>query len=122
MHNSATGRSFNRYRPSASDVPRTSAPGAPAFGWFALIHGAGNGILTIARRTLPLALFGPEDYGVRVGKIAAPSRIGQAIAPLLFGVLIERFGAGLLAESCALSLAFLAALFLLTPGTAQRVV
>uniref|UniRef100_UPI002480DE09 GTP-binding protein n=1 Tax=Muricoccus aerilatus TaxID=452982 RepID=UPI002480DE09 len=30
---------------------------------FVLLHGAGNGLLTIARGTLPLALSGPADYG-----------------------------------------------------------
>ncbi|MBS0422585.1 MAG: MFS transporter [Proteobacteria bacterium] len=78
---------------------------------FALIHGAGNGILTIARGTLPLALFGAQGYGARIGKIAAPARIGQAIAPFLFGMAIERFGTGMLALSCALSIAAFLALF-----------
>jgi hypothetical protein len=40
-------------------------------GWlampFTLLHGAGNGILTIARGTVPLAVFGPENYGYRLG-------------------------------------------------------
>jgi hypothetical protein len=39
--------------------------GAPAIMAFALFHGAGNGLLTIARGTLPLAIFGPLGYGVR---------------------------------------------------------
>ena len=34
---------------------------------FVLLHGAGNGMLTIARGTLPLALFGPAGYGLRTG-------------------------------------------------------
>jgi hypothetical protein len=85
--------------------------GASSIAWFALIHGAGNGILTMARDTLPLALFEPRGYGARIGKIAAPGRIGQAVAPFLFGVVIERFGVGLLAVSCALSLAAFLALF-----------
>ncbi len=33
--------------------------GAPAAIPFMLLHGGGNGMLTIARGTLPLALFGP---------------------------------------------------------------
>ena len=36
--------------------------GGGAAAAFALLHGAGNGILTIARGTLPLAIFGPENY------------------------------------------------------------
>ncbi|MGE0769748.1 MAG: MFS transporter, partial [Hyphomicrobiaceae bacterium] len=65
--------------------------------WFAvpftLLHGAGNGILTIARGTVPLAVFGSENYGYRLGLIGAPARILQAGAPLAFEVLIDRYGA-----------------------------
>jgi len=41
--------------------------GGGAAAAFALLHGAGNGILTIARGTLPLAIFGPENYAYRLG-------------------------------------------------------
>jgi hypothetical protein len=41
---------------------------------FVLLHGAGNGMLTIARGTLPLALFGPAGYGLRTGIQTAPAR------------------------------------------------
>ena len=37
--------------------------GAPGIIAFALLHGAGNGMITIAKGTLPLALFGPGGYG-----------------------------------------------------------
>ena len=50
-------------------------------------------MLTIAKGTLPLALFGPSGYGLRQGILAAPARILQAIAPLLFGIVLERYGA-----------------------------
>ena len=80
---------------------------------FAVFHGAGNGILTIARGTLPLAIFGPENYGYRLGIIGAPARLAQAAAPLAFGLLIDRMGSGVLIVSSALSLAALLALCLL---------
>lgn len=64
--------------------------GAPAAYFFALPHGAGNGVITIAKGTLPLAIFGPAGYGRRQGFLTAPSRITQAIAPFAFAVLIER--------------------------------
>jgi MFS family permease len=60
---------------------------------FTLLHGAGNGILTISRGTVPLAVFGPENYGYRLGLLGAPARILQAGAPIAFGLLIDRFGA-----------------------------
>jgi predicted MFS family arabinose efflux permease len=87
--------------------------GGGAAAAFALLHGAGNGILTIARGTLPLAIFGPENYAYRLGLIGAPSRICQALAPLGFGLLIEPMGRGVLAISSAFSLAALVALMLL---------
>lgn len=77
---------------------------------FTFLHGAGNGVLTIAKGTLPLAIFGPVGYGRRQGILGAPSRMVQAVAPFLFGFLIERLGAGALAISALLSLAALLAL------------
>ncbi|MDR2013271.1 MAG: MFS transporter [Rhodanobacter sp.] len=79
---------------------------------FALLYGAGNGILTIARGTLPLAIFGPENYAYRLGLIGAPSRICQALAPLAFGLLIEPLGHYVIVVSAGLSLAALIALML----------
>jgi hypothetical protein len=80
---------------------------------FAIFHGTGNGILTIARGTLPLAIFGPENYGYRLGIIGAPARMAQAIAPLAFGLLIDSMGSHILIVSSGLSLAALLALCLL---------
>jgi hypothetical protein len=80
---------------------------------FAGLHGAGTGLLTIAKGTVPLAIFGPLGYGLRSGILGAPARATQAAAPLLFGVLIDRMGIGVLAISASLSLsAFLALLIL----------
>lgn len=90
--------------------------GAGAAGLFALFHGAGNGILTIARGTVPLAIYGPLHYGYRLGILGAPSRIAQASAPLVFGLLLEAIGAKVLLVSSALSLAALAALLLIRQG------
>jgi MFS family permease len=87
--------------------------GGGAASVFAIFHGAGNGILTIARGTLPLAIFGPQNFGYRLGIIGAPARMAQAVAPLAFGLLIDRMGSRVLIVSSALSLAALAALLLL---------
>jgi hypothetical protein len=80
---------------------------------FAIFHGMGNGILTIARGTLPLAIFGPENYGYRLGLLGAPSRMAQAVAPLAFSFLIDLMGGRVLIVSSALSLSALLALCLL---------
>ncbi len=81
-------------------------------GLFAVLHGAGNGVMTIARGTVPLAVFGPANYGYRLGLIGAPARLAQGVAPILFGALIDRFGAGALMVSAAMSLGALACLLL----------
>jgi len=90
-----------------------AAFGAPAAVPFALLHGAGNGLLTIARGTVPLALFGPVNYGARNGLLGAPARATQAAAPLLFGLLLDSMGVWVLAVSAGLCLSALAVLFLL---------
>jgi predicted MFS family arabinose efflux permease len=87
-----------------------------ASGVFTVLHGAGSGILTIARGTVPLAMFGPENYGYRLGLLGAPSRIMMSAAPLLFGLLIDRYGAGALFFSSGLSLAAFAGLCSLRIG------
>jgi MFS family permease len=88
--------------------------GAPAAALFAVLYGAGNGLLTIARGTVPLAVFGPEGYGERTGLLGAPARAAQAFAPLLFGLLLDVMGLWSIAVSAALCLAALAALLCLS--------
>jgi len=77
---------------------------------FVLLHGGGNGMLTIARGTLPLALFGAAGYGLRTGILAAPARILQGGAPLLFGLVLDRGGplAALMLSGALTSTSFLA--------------
>ncbi|MBR0661514.1 MFS transporter [Neoroseomonas oryzicola] len=89
------------------------AGGAPMAAVFVLIHGAGNGMLTITRGTLPLALFGPVGYGQRQGFITAPARASQAFAPYFFGLLVDAYGAQSLLLTAGLGLAAVAALFVL---------
>jgi hypothetical protein len=57
---------------------------------FAILFGATNGLVTISRGTVPLALFGAAGYGRIVGRIASPSLIMQSAAPLLLAFVIER--------------------------------
>jgi predicted MFS family arabinose efflux permease len=87
--------------------------GGAASSAFAIFFGLGNGILTIARGTLPLAIFGPRNYGYRLGLVGAPARMAQAAAPLLFGLLIDTMGSRVLIVSSALSLSAFLALCLL---------
>jgi MFS family permease len=87
--------------------------GAPGIIAFALLHGAGNGMITIAKGTLPLALFGPRGYGLRSGVLSAPARILQSASPLLFGLALNRIGLDAVALSAGLCLVAFASLFLL---------
>jgi MFS family permease len=95
-----------------------AAFGAAAIMAFALFHGAGNGLLTIAKGTLPLAIFGPVGYGLRTGILAAPARAAQAASPLIFGLLIDWLGVGALTISAGMSIAALIALMGLRARTA----
>jgi MFS family permease len=84
--------------------------GAPAAALFAVLHGAGNGILTIAKGTLPLVLFGARGYGARQGWLMMPARVAQASAPFVFGLALDAWGARALWLSGALGLLAFAAL------------
>jgi hypothetical protein len=90
------------------------AVGAPAVPFFAFLHGAGNGLLTIARGTLPLALFGSTAYGLRAGLIGAPARLTQATAPFLFGLVLDSSATLALVLSSSLMLIALVCLLLLS--------
>jgi MFS family permease len=71
--------------------------GTPWLAFIAIaLYGAGNGILTIARGTLPLALFGAEGYGSRMGLLARPVLIAQACGPILAALVLDNFGPALL--------------------------
>jgi predicted MFS family arabinose efflux permease len=93
--------------------------GGAAASVFAVFHGAGNGVITISRGTLPLAIFGPENYAYRLGIIGAGARMTQAAAPLLFGFLIDAMGSRVLIVSSALGLVAFAALFMLPERAPQ---
>ena len=78
---------------------------------FALLHGAGNGMITIAKGTLPLAIFGPVGYGLRQGLLSMLARGMQALAPFAFGLVLDSYGArAAIALSAAISLVALGAL------------
>src|SRR6266851_1378725 len=57
---------------------------------FAVLFGMANGLITIARGAVPLALFGAAGYGHLVGRIGGPFLVMQAIAPLVLAFVAER--------------------------------
>lgn len=97
------------------------ALGGPVGMIFTTLHGVGNGILTIAKGTLPLAIFGPRSYGARQGYLMAPSRFAQAAAPFLFGILIDGYGQYALLLTAGLgALTFIALLYLNNRSTFNK--
>ena len=87
---------------------------------FVVIHGLGNGLLTIVRGTLPLALFGAQGYGARQGWIALPGRLVGALSPWLMGLLLERQGVAALGWTMACGLGSLLLLMVLhVPSSAS---
>jgi len=74
---------------------------APLAAVFALLFGAANGLITIARGALPLALFGAEGYGRLIGRISGPWLLMQSAAPLVMAFVAEH-------ASDAVALAFTA--------------
>jgi MFS family permease len=59
---------------------------------FTLLMGASQGVVTIVRGALPLALFGAERYGTVLGILATPILIVNAAAPTLFAMIIDNWG------------------------------
>lgn len=91
------------------------APGsAPVAVAFSCIFSAAMGVVSVARATLPLALFGRRAFATMLGRLTVPQNLAFATAPLLYAVLIERFGvsATLLISAIVQSLAFFAMLTL----------
>ncbi|ODN71845.1 MFS transporter [Methylobrevis pamukkalensis] len=58
-----------------------------------VFYGAGNGVYSIARGTLPLALFGPERYARAIGRLGRPNFVAQALAPSLAALVLSMTGA-----------------------------
>ena len=81
-------------------------------GAFALMYGMSNGILTINRGTLPLAMFGAAGYATMLGWFAVPVQLAQALAPTITAPLVTGLPAADVLYLAA-GLAFIAALLLL---------
>ncbi len=59
------------------------ATGFSIMGVAIVLYGAGNGVFSIARGTVPLVLFGPDRYAQVMGRLARPTLLAQALAPML---------------------------------------
>ncbi|HEU4438390.1 MAG TPA: MFS transporter [Methylomirabilota bacterium] len=59
---------------------------------FTLLMGGCQGVLTIVRGAVPLAMFGARGYGAVLGVIAAPISVVNAAAPTAFAWIVDRWG------------------------------
>jgi len=59
---------------------------------FIVFYGLSSGLMTIAKSTVPLWLFGREAYGANVGRLTLPQNAAFAAAPIVFAALLERIG------------------------------
>jgi MFS family permease len=90
----------------------------PVAAAFMVMFGMANGLITIARGTVPLALFGPVGYGTLIGRIAGPCLVMQAMAPLVLAFIAERASdPAALALAAVLALVAFVCLALLRPPT-----
>jgi Major Facilitator Superfamily len=91
-------------------------PGPVAATIFAASYGAGNGLATITRGTLPLLLFDPRTYGTVVGRLLTPGFLLSATAPVAYAFVLERYGG----PSAIYLSAVIAALITLTATLLRR--
>jgi predicted MFS family arabinose efflux permease len=61
---------------------------------FTVLFGISNGLVTIVRGAVPLALFGSKGYGAILGVLATPYLLLNATAPVVIALVIERWGYG----------------------------
>ena len=59
---------------------------------FTLLMGASQGVITIVRGAVPLALFGATGYGAVLGLLATPILIVNAASPTLFALIVDGWG------------------------------
>jgi MFS family permease len=59
---------------------------------FTLLMGASQGVITIVRGAVPLALFGAAGYGAVLGLIATPILVVNAVSPTLFAMIVDARG------------------------------
>jgi hypothetical protein len=60
---------------------------------FVICFNAAMGVISVARATLPLVLFGRRGFGAMLGRLAVPQNVAFAAAPLLFASLMNGLGA-----------------------------
>lgn len=97
------GRHHPLWTLAASVVAMAGGMALLATGWGVqgvalMLYAAGSGLYSIARGTLPLALFGPDRYAHLVGRLARPNLLAQALAPSIAAFFAARYGASVMLE------------------------
>lgn len=90
----------------------------PVAAAFALLFGGANGLVTITRGAVPLALFGASGYGRLMGRLAGPFLLMQAAAPLVMAFVVERTSdpAALALAGCFAAIALVCFILIRRPG------
>jgi MFS family permease len=70
----------------------TGSGSLPLIVTFTLLMGASQGVITIVRGAVPLALFGAKGYGAVTGLIATPVLVVGAASPTVFAWIVDRWG------------------------------
>ncbi|HET9715512.1 MAG TPA: MFS transporter [Pseudolabrys sp.] len=85
---------------------------------FAVMFGGANGLITIARGAVPLALFGASGYGHLMGRLAGPFLLMQSVAPLVMAFVVEHASdmSALALAAAFASLALICFVFLRRPN------
>ena len=98
--------------------------GVPILAVPLVLYGAGIGIESIARGTLPLAIFDADIYAALMGRIAMPSLVFQAVSPSIGAMLLDHGGPDLmlvaLTVAAALNLVLVACLWSLSGRSPAR--
>ena len=86
-----------------------------------ILYGGGNGLRSIARGTVPLAMFGREGYAVLMGWLALPVLVAQAFSPTVGDLMIQSLGTtGTIAVLAGLSVLNVLTTLILVPIALRR--
>ena len=98
------------------------APAVPlAAAAFVVCFSAAMGVISVARATLPLALFGRSGFGSLLGRLTVPQNLAFAAAPVLFAAMIAHLGRdGALIVSAAIQIVAVLAMVALLRLLARR--
>lgn len=108
LHAIDLGRISVGLMPVAFLVLLLGGASATAAFMFIALFGVANGLVTIVRGAVPLALFGSQGYGAVLGILATPYLVLNAVAPAVFAVMLDLWGYTI-AESVVLAAGLLSA-------------